>query len=602
MRLSISVLIFALMLAGCTHTTAQIARPPAVAPEPDPPGRVARLSYISGVVSFRAAGTDDWTPAVLNRPLTSGDELWTDRDSRAELDLGHAFVRLDERTSAGVLNLDDQAVQIKLSEGVAQVHLRRLDEQDEFEIDAPQAAVSLLRTGEYRIEADQDGTSTTVITRTGQAEVTAPGQSFTVRAGQRARLQGAEQVTYDLTAAPPTDRFDSFCETRDRRAEKLESLQHVSPYVIGVEDLDEFGYWGTSPDYGPVWFPRAVVVDWAPYRFGHWVWIEPWGWTWIDDAPWGFAPFHYGRWVIVNRIWGWVPGPPRIRAVYAPALVVFVGGGPGLRYYFHVGVGLGVAWFPLGPREIYIPPYRASRLYVTNVNISHTVVVNQTNIWKTDMSRQPYVNRRVNGAVTAVPEDVFAGARPVGRAAVPVSPQEAAGAHIGGSAPPAAPTRRSLAAIPDGARPAPRPPDAATRRQVTVRRTPAAAPVPFDQKRETLTRDPGRPLDPGRVEGLRRQQTTTPPQYRQAPQAPRPAQTPTPQAKAPVTTPPQVRQPSGPPTVRQAPSPAPSQRQTENRRRGIEREQRPPVQQGGQQGGKSGTSKQPGKQPGGRGR
>jgi hypothetical protein len=560
MRTSALLLALALLLAGCAHTSAQIARPPALR-EVDPPDRVARLSYISGTVSFKAAGTDDWTPAVLNRPLTTADELWTDRDSRAELDLGHAFVRLDEQTNVGILTLDDRAVQIKLSEGIAQVHLRRLDEEDEFEIDAPQAAVSLLRTGEYRIEADANGASTTVIARLGQAEVTAPGQAFTVRAGQRARIQGVEQATYEITAAPPTDRFDSFCETRDRRAERLESRQNVSPYVIGAEDLDEYGYWNTYPDYGPVWFPRTVVVDWAPYRFGHWAWIEPWGWTWIDDAPWGFAPFHYGRWVVVNRVWGWVPGPPRIRAVYAPALVVFVGGGPGLRYYFRVGVGLGVAWFPLGPHEIYIPPYRASRVYVTNVNVSHTVIVNRTNIWKTDVARQRYVNRGVNGAVTAVAEDVFTGARPVGRSAVRVSPQEAVGAHIGGSAPPAAPTRRSIAAVPDAARPAPRPPDVATRRQVTVRRTPAVAPIPFEQRRETLARDPGRPPDPGKVDELRRQQPDTRPQYRQATPAPRPSETPRPQAAPPR-------------------NPAPAQpRQTENRRRSIEREQRPSTKQ-----------------------
>jgi hypothetical protein len=558
-----------------------------VGAEPDPPSRVARLSYASGGVSIKAAGTDDWTPAALNRPLTTGDELWTDQDSRAELDLGHAFIRLDARTNVGILNLDDRAVQIKLSEGVAQVHLRRLDEEDEFEIDAPQAAVSLLRTGEYRIGVDEDGASTSVIARTGHAEVTAPGQAFTVRAAQRARIAGGDQVTYEIATAPPTDRFDSFCESRDRRAERVESLQYVSPYVIGTEDLDEFGSWGTSPDYGPVWFPRTVVVDWAPYRFGHWVWIEPWGWTWIDDAPWGFAPFHYGRWVMVNRVWGWLPGPPRIRAVYAPALVVFVGGGPGLRYYFRVGVGLGVAWFPLGPREIYIPPYRASRVYVTNVNISHTVVVNQTNIWKTNVAQQHYANRGVNGAVTAVPEDIFAGARPVGRSAVRVSPQEAAAGHIGGSAPPAAPTRRSIAAVPDGTRVTPRPPDAATRRQVTVRRTPAAPPVPFERRREAIARDPGRPPDPGKVGELRRQQTETRPQYRQATPGPQPPETPKPQATA------SPRNATPPDQVRR--SPAPSQpRRTENRRRTIEREQRPSPQQGS----KSGASKQ----PGGRGR
>ncbi len=578
MRTSILAVIPALLLAGCAHTNAQATRPADISAT-DPPSRVARLSYISGAVSFKAAGMDDWTPADLNRPLTAGDELWTDRDSRAELDLGHAFMRLDEQTNVGFFNLDDRGVQVKITAGVAEIHLRRLDEQDEFEVDSPQAAVTLLRTGDYRIDVVENG-PVSVVARIGQAQVTAPGQSFTVRAGQQARITGVQEIAYDITPAPPTDRFDSFCATRDRRTERVESLQHVSPYAIGVEDLDEYGYWGAYPDYGPVWFPRTVSVGWAPYRFGHWVWIEPWGWTWIDDAPWGFAPFHYGRWAIFGGVWGWVPGPVRIRAVYAPALVVFMGGGPGYRYYFGLGGGLGVAWFPLGPREIYMPPYRASRVYVTNVNISHTTITNTTNIWRTDMARQHYANRGINGAVTAVPEDVFAGARPVGRSAVRVNPQEAAAANIGGSAPPVTPNRRSIAAAPDGARPAPRPPDGAARRQVTVQRTPPPAPVPFDRKSETLARDPGRPPAPTQVDALRRQQPEARqesrqdarPQYRQATPSPRPPEVQRPQAAPPPSAPGQGRQA---PAARPAPAPAPSPRQTDSRRRTIEREQRP---------------------------
>ncbi len=75
-----------------------------------------------------------------------------------------------------------------------------------------------------------------------------------------------------------------------------------------------------------------VPAGWAPYRNGHWAWIDPWGWTWVDDAPWGFAPFHYGRWTVVDDRWGWVPGPVRQRAVYAPALVAFIGGAEFLRF------------------------------------------------------------------------------------------------------------------------------------------------------------------------------------------------------------------------------------------------------------------------------
>jgi len=43
-------------------------------------------------------------------------------------------------------------------------------------------------------------------------------------------------------------------------------------------------------------FRRMFSRDWAPYREGHWAWIEPWGWTWVDDASFGFVTSHYGRW------------------------------------------------------------------------------------------------------------------------------------------------------------------------------------------------------------------------------------------------------------------------------------------------------------------
>jgi hypothetical protein len=266
-----------LLFTGCVYTRGAItsARRPAI--PADPPSRVARLSYVSGPVSFRAAGTETWAEAILNRPLTTGDELWTDQNARAELDLGHAFVRLHSRTSIGLLNLDDRGVQIKVSEGTVQVRLRRLDEQDEFELDTPQAAVSLLRTGDYRFEVSAEGSATDLTVRTGQSEVTPPGQAFSVRAGSGARLIGTDSVTYETTAAPPADEFDNFCRTRDRRTERSESLHHVSPYVIGWEDLDEFGTWRIYAAHGAVWIPRSPVSGWAPYRYGHWVWIEPWG-------------------------------------------------------------------------------------------------------------------------------------------------------------------------------------------------------------------------------------------------------------------------------------------------------------------------------------
>src|ERR1700722_7984870 len=58
----------------------------------DPPSRVARLGYMEGSVSFQPSGETEWVEAVPNRPMTTGDKLWADKDSRAEVQLGSATI------------------------------------------------------------------------------------------------------------------------------------------------------------------------------------------------------------------------------------------------------------------------------------------------------------------------------------------------------------------------------------------------------------------------------------------------------------------------------------------------------------------------------
>ena len=132
--------------------------------------------------------------------------------------------------------------------------------------------------------------------------------------------------------------------------------------MIGCEDLDWYGSWSMSVEYGPIWTPKSLPTGWAPYRYGHWAWVGPWGWTWIDDMAWGFAPFHYGRWALMRGAWVWVPGASARRPVYAPALVVFIEAGA-------VANGR-IGWFPLGPWEAYVPPYTVSQAYLKKVNMT----------------------------------------------------------------------------------------------------------------------------------------------------------------------------------------------------------------------------------------
>jgi uncharacterized protein DUF6600 len=422
----------------------------AAADEADPPGRVARISYIQNSVSFRPPNETEWFEASTNRPLTTGDGLWVDKDSRGEIHIDSTAIRLSSETGISILDLDDRTVQLRLSVGIIEVHLRHLLYGEAFEIDTPNLALALTGAGEYRIEADPNGRSTSIVVHRGAAEVTGGGESYNLRAGQEYSFTGTDNLTYGLTPTPNADDFEDWCQSREQRENDSPSARFLSRDVDGYYDLDDSGDWQTVQDYGTVWVPRELPSGWVPYHFGHWVSITPWGWTWVGEEKWGFAPFHYGRWAYLNGFWAWVPGPIVVRPVYAPALVAFVGGrgfGPSPA----PGSGSsGVAWFPLGPRDVYVPSYRGSLRYVENLNLTNTKSVNNESVASAydnrrdheDAGKITYANRQAPDAVTAVSRDTFLKARPVAPAALHITPQQLRSAQVVDS-PPVPPTRSS---------------------------------------------------------------------------------------------------------------------------------------------------------------
>jgi hypothetical protein len=423
------------------------------APAQDPPGRVARLNYTDGSVSYQVSGDQNWVQADPNRPLTTGDNLWADKDSRAEVHIASTAIRMSSETGISFLTLDDRTVQLQLAQGTIEVHLRHHIAGDAFEIDTPNLALTLAQGGEYRIATDPNGGSTTVVVREGAGEVNGGGQSWDLQAGQQYTFTGTDQLTYNASAAPGFDDFEDWCQSRDQTENNSTSAKYVSRDVDGYYDLDTYGAWSQDPTYGPVWVPSSVPVGWAPYQVGHWVYIAPWGWTWVDAEPWGFAPFHYGRWYFVGGRWGWVPGPVVVRPVYAPALVGFVGGG-GFSFSVSFGPGFsGVAWFPLGPRDVWVPGYRCSPRYFQTVNITNTRTVNITQV--TNVYNAAVINRNVavnhytyehtTIAVTAVSRDTFVSARPINSAIVHVNATQLQQARVVNAAP-IAPTRTSFVA------------------------------------------------------------------------------------------------------------------------------------------------------------
>lgn len=394
------------LIAGLCSATAAWA---------DPPGRVGRVGEIDGQVWLYSPDAGEWTTAVRNRPLTTGDRLATESNARVEVRIGSTTVRLDAGTELEVLRIDDELISLHLHNGSVATRIRSADAAREFELRTTEGRFTANRPGRYRFDRQDDTSFATVWS--GEAVYEGPNSALTVQANQRAEfwLDRNNVAQYSL-GDPERDAFASWSSDRDRYDERSASTRYVSPEMTGVEDLDRHGRWEQVAEYGPVWYPRVVPAGWAPYRTGHWVWVSPWGWTWVDEQPWGFAPFHYGRWVMHRHRWCWVPGTYVRRPVYAPALVGWVGGS-NVSVSVSIGNSPAVGWFPLAPREVYVPSYRVSPRYVQQVNVTH--VTNITNV--TTIINNPqqvvthidYRNRRHPHAVTVVPQTVLINRQPV---------------------------------------------------------------------------------------------------------------------------------------------------------------------------------------------
>ena len=464
----------------------------------DPPGRAARVNLVLGVVSLQPAGTDGWTDELLNRPLTTGDRLWSDRESRAEMHVGSAVIRLGAESGVELLDVDDRTVQLKQTAGTLEVRVRALGPGQTFEIDTPVAALSVLEPGDYRIDIDDAAGVLRVAALSGQIAVTAGSDAATVRGGSQAEYSDRGLAAADVHSLAPGDGFDEWVLDRNRREDRAVATRYVSRELTGYEDLDGYGSWQVVDDYGPVWTP-AVAVGWAPYCNGRWAWIAPWGWSWVDAAPWGFAPFHYGRWVNLGGRWGWTPGPRRAVPVYAPALVGWIGS-PGGAVGGTVGGGPTVGWFPLGWNEVYVPSYRVSSTYVRNVNVTNIHVTNEyVSNYVSNLANRPiaeaapgvtFRNQAIPGAVTATTRAAFVAAQPVQqhRADVPREWLSASSART--QSPPIAP---SLQSVGHRSPVAPSIDASLWTRPVVARGAAPAAPAPIEAPRRAVLASGGHP-------------------------------------------------------------------------------------------------------------
>jgi hypothetical protein len=405
------------VMSGPGFARAVAAQPVAAAP-PQPadvagPGASGgatppRVSYLNGAVSFWRQGASDWAPAQLNTPLALGDLLYTGQDGTVEIQVGRAaFVRAGNDTQIGLDNQEPDFLQFRVTAGHAGVDLRQLPPGATLEVDTPQAAFSIAQAGYYRLDVDQE-TIAFSTHRGGAAMMALPGGApALVATGQQVVLTGAESPHVALGPAAPLNAWDAWNSQRSAYLLRPASQQYVSAAMYGAEELDRYGTWLATQNYGPVWVPSGVPAGWQPYSTGRWIWDPRFGWTWLDDAPWGWAPYHHGRWVFLGGYWAWAPGPIVMRPVYAPALVVFLGG---------AGVSVGVRpvfWAPLGWGEPVVPWWGRPGFVgvpwwggwggprvVNNVVVSRTTVVNVT-------SMTVYRNVNATHAVVGVSAEQF---------------------------------------------------------------------------------------------------------------------------------------------------------------------------------------------------
>ena len=421
--------------------------PPPLTPRPSlqgasPPSLVGRLARITGTVSHHTADADQWSPAVLNFPVTGGDSYWTEPAARADIQVASSRITLSPSTEFDVTALDDQSFVATEPQGETYLELRAIPPGSTYTIETPRGAIQIAANGRYDITAGDTAHPTLITVVDGAAQVTGTNITLQVGPNQTASISGTD--TFQGSVGPITqDTFLTAMLAEDRPPPRATlPIPPIVSRMTGCEDLQAIGTWSETPQYGTVWYP-PVQSDWVPYREGSWSYVGDWGWTWVDRSPWGFAPFHYGRWAQVDGRWGWIPVSPGGYAeasgsygtpVYAPALVSFIGGaalgaavgfaaGGGFNHGPGFGGGGAVGWVPLGPREAYYPPYRANLDYVRSINATSVQnvnqTINQTNIVNNrNVVVQNFINR---GAATVVPAAAMVQSTPIASVARPLT-------------------------------------------------------------------------------------------------------------------------------------------------------------------------------------
>lgn len=371
----------------------------------------ARLQRVDGEVGLNNSLRDDesakWIAATANHPISVGDRIYTRDNSRASIAFtGRNFTRLDPNTALDVVTLADGRTQLALRNGSAFFDVGYLAPNELFEVGTPQGSVVLAEPGLYNMGFRDDG-SIAVSVLSGLAQVVGLAGSGQISKGEMLTLLGQTAAEVALSRLDGRDAgymvddyyryqypniYDGRYSSYDAYVNdpfyydpyrRNVSYKHVTYAIPGVNDLDHYGDWQEVSGHGYGWRPR-VEGNWAPYQQGYWTNDYPYGLTWVSSEPWGYAPYHYGRWAFVNNQWFWIPEAVNTTPTYSPALVAFV----------PLNDANQIGWVALGPGDPYAPRYYDMNWqphYLTRANLAPTSLVNLA----------------IPNALTVVPLDAF---------------------------------------------------------------------------------------------------------------------------------------------------------------------------------------------------
>jgi len=325
------------------------------------------------------------------------------------------MLRLAPNTQVRFVELNPGSRQMQLGAGT--VDLAELQGADGgAQIETPSVTVRPNQSGDYRVSVTANG-QTFVTARSGSATVGTGTGSQTITPGSTLVAYGPyANPSISLQGAIGYDSFDQFNISRDQSiASAYNANPYLSPQLAGYSNLANYGSWQNVPGYGWAWAPNNQNQNnFAPYQNGQWAWEPASGYTWVDNAPYGYPTTHYGSWFNNPSYGGWLWQPPgyqyqtsssALSSAWLPAVVsFFITGGSGadtsgLLNGFSGLTGpyadnTDIGWIPLAPGEQYQPWYGQNYSYPST---ALTPVPNVTNIYNY------YSNAQYYRGVTMVP-------------------------------------------------------------------------------------------------------------------------------------------------------------------------------------------------------